>query len=267
MHLNHDTFVKEECSLNIIRREEIRQYIESKGEVSLAELQELFSDCSSMTLRRDLIRLEEEGVLKRIRGGAIALNRVVTGAEGLYSMRVLENVKAKMHIAQKAVEYIKDAHSIYMDSGSTIMYVAKVLPETFAPILTSGANIALELIKNPRATVTLLGGQLNHNTLSLSGGLAMQGIDVYNIDVAVMGSSGFTLETGFTSGTFTENELKRKVLRKARKAIMLMDRSKIGRSMPQTFAMLQDVDVLILDGKPDDAIVGACEANEVELIY
>lgn len=248
------------------RREKIRRYIESKGEVTLNELAELFPQCSSMTLRRDLIRLEEEGRLKRTRGGAIALSRVAAGAEGVYSLRALDNVKGKMDIAQKALDYLGQGHSLYLDSGSTVMCLAKILKDTHTPILTSGANIALELVKNPRLTVTLLGGQLNPNTLSISGNASLQALEGYNIEIAVLATSGFLSETGFTSGTFTENELKQAVIKKARKSIMLMDCSKIGRSMPQTFATLQDIDVLILDADPGKELREACRENKVELI-
>lgn len=253
--------------MNIGRRDAIRQFIESKGEANLTELQELYPNCSSMTLRRDLIRLEEEGYVKRVRGGAIALNRVVSGAEGLYSLRILDNVKGKMDIAQKAVEYIGQARSLYLDAGSTVMYLAKILPENHSSILTSGANTAIELSKNKALTVMLLGGELNHNTLSVSGGLAQHAVQEYNIEMAVMGSSGFSLSSGFTSGSFSENELKRAVLKKATSVVMLMDHSKIGRNMPHTFAALESIDVLITDEEPDGDIKNACKKSKVKLIY
>ncbi len=76
----------------------------------------------------------------------------------------------------------------------------------------------------------------------------MQFIRDVNIDIAFMAASGFTTDTGFTSGTFTECELKREVVAKARKTILLIDSSKIGRTMPYTFAQLSDMDIIVSDG-------------------
>ncbi len=246
------------------RREQIIQYIEASGEVKLEELEELFPGCSTMTLRRDLLALEEAGRLKRTRGGAVALKRLM-GSEGMYSRRAMENVRGKMAIARIAAQCLDPNSSIYLDSGSTVMMLAQLLPDSYRPIITSGANTALELVKHPGFSVTLLGGQLNSNTFSVSGHIAESAIDGLNIETAVMSTSGFAIDEGFTSGTFTENELKRIVIAKARHVIMLMDHSKIGRSMPLTFATLDDIDVLISDVQ-DDGLLQACKAHDVNFI-
>lgn len=247
------------------RRMLIRQHIDSNGEVSLVELQEVFPDFSLMTLRRDLIALEEEGVIRRTRGGAIAL-RQVTGAEGLYSHRAMENIGGKMKIARRCLPLLGFDSALFLDSGSTLMCLARLLPDSYRPILTSGVNIALELIKHPSFSVTLLGGQLNSNTLSVSGQIAEDNADIFNIETAVMATSGFSLEEGFSSGTHTENELKRSIIRKAKRVIMLMDTRKLERSMPLTFAALEDIHVLILDAEPSPQLRQACDRAEVELL-
>ncbi len=87
--------------MKIARREDIRHYIEAKGEVTLLELQEMFPDCSMMTLRRDLIHLEEEGIVKRTRGGAVSIDRLGGIIDGRYSQRVMDHTSSKMDIAGK----------------------------------------------------------------------------------------------------------------------------------------------------------------------
>lgn len=246
------------------RQQLIRQHIDANGELSLVELQEAFPDFSLMTLRRDLIALEEEGVIRRTRGGAIALKQVI-GAEGMYSHRAMENVGGKMKIARRCLPMLGYDSGLFLDSGSTIMCLARLLPDSYRPILTSGVNIALELIKHPGFSVTLLGGQLNSNTLSVSGQIAEDNVGIFNIETAVMATSGFSLESGFSSGTYTENELKRSIIAKARRVIMLMDAHKLNRNMPLTFAQLEDVDVLITDVAPFPALEDACERSGVEL--
>jgi DeoR/GlpR family transcriptional regulator of sugar metabolism len=248
------------------RRDRIRQLVGAKGEVMLTELESAFPDCSSMTLRRDLLRLEEEGFVKRTRGGAVAVSRLSLSAEDLYSRRAGENTEAKLSIAQKAVALLESNRSLYFDSGSTLMCLAQIIPDDRFHILTSGPNIALELIKHPLLNVTLTGGHLNRTTVSTSGSMALGFVREVNIDIAFMASSGFTLETGFTSGTFTECELKREVVAKARRKVMLIDSSKIGRTMPFTFARLADFDVIVVDGSFPDAIRREAESLGVRVL-
>ena len=253
--------------MKIARREDIRHYIEAKGEVTLLELQEMFPDCSMMTLRRDLINLEEQGLVKRTRGGAVSIDRLGGVIDGRYSQRVMDHTSAKMEIARKAIELIDFSCSLYIDSGSTTMFFAKQLPDLHCSILTSGVNTALELTKNPKHSITLLGGHLNHNTLSCGGAQAIEYLNTVNVDTAIMATSGFSLENGFTSGSYTDCEVKRAVISRARRTIMLLDNSKIDRSLPTTFARLPDIQVVVTDIKPADEIIAACNAAGVDLVY
>lgn len=252
--------------MNIKRREAIKEILNSKGEVLLKDLEVLFSDCSSMTLRRDLIYLEKNGFVKRTRGGAVALSRLSMAAEDVYSRRVLENTKSKLVIARKAAAFIESGRSIYLDSGTTIMLFAKEIANDYISILTSGPNIALEIIKKTKPNVTLIGGQLNRNTISVSGENASSFLSGINIDIAFMASSGFSLKNGFTSGTFSECELKKEVLKRAAKTIMLMDSTKVNKSLPYTFGNLDDIDILVSDESLPDEIKKAAKKSGVLVV-
>jgi DeoR/GlpR family transcriptional regulator of sugar metabolism len=200
-----------------------------------------------MTLWRDLNRLEQEGYIRRTRGGAISVQRLQPGSEGLYSQRALTNTRAKDVIAKAALEYIKPSRSVFFDAGSTIMSLAKLLPDEHFTIITSGANIAAELSQHSLFNVTLIGGQISGNTLSCSGPQAEAFLDAINIETAVMATSGYSVTNGFTSGIFSEQRLKKKVIEKAQQVIMLTDSSKLDRSLPYTFAEMKDIDILIVD--------------------
>jgi len=248
------------------RREEIKKLLDTKGEVFLTELEALFPDCSSMTLRRDLKYLEDNGLVKRTRGGAVALSRLSIAAEDVYSRRAVENTDAKTSIAKKAATLLENGRSIYLDSGTTLMQLAKEIPDDYISILTSGPNIALELIKKNRPNVLLIGGQLSRNTLSVSGAGAGHFLEGVNIDVAFMASSGFSLEHGFTSGTYSDCDLKRVVLHMASKVILLMDSSKVGKNLPYTFGTLSDIDVLVSDDKLPEEIIAAAQQQDVTVV-
>lgn len=252
--------------MNIERRDAIKALLNSKGEVLLKDLEVIFPDCSSMTLRRDLKYLEDNGFVKRTRGGAVALSRLSMTAEDVYSRRALENTSAKETIAKKASAFIEGGRSLYLDSGTTLMMFAKEVPDDYVSILTSGPNIALELIKKSKPNVTLIGGQLSRNTISVSGAGANSFLSGVNIDIAFMASSGFSLQNGFTSGTYTECELKQEVLKRASKVIMLMDSSKIGKSLPYTFGTMEDIDVLVTDDELPEEIKDAAKDMNLEIL-
>lgn len=231
------------------RQQRILTFIDNKGEVSLVQLKELFPDISMMTLRRDLILLEKEGHLVRTYGGAVSIRKISSSPqEDTYSRRAVENVEAKTIIARKAVALVERGRSVYFDAGSTMMCLAQLLPDENFTVITSGVNIALELMKRDRTTVMLPGGFIGRNTLSISGPTAVTDLDSMNIDLAFIAASGFSIENGFTNANIYECELKRKVISRAKKVYLLMDRSKLNKDMPFTFARMDEVDQWISDG-------------------
>ncbi|MEI6101464.1 MAG: DeoR/GlpR family DNA-binding transcription regulator [Eubacteriales bacterium] len=252
--------------MNTERREEIKDILRKRGEVKLKELEELFRDCSSMTLRRDLKFLEDNGFIKRTRGGAVAMSRLSIAAEDIYSQRALENVAQKYTIAKKALQFIERGRSIYVDAGTTMMLFAREMEDEYLSIMTSGLNIGMELIKKHKPSVTLIGGQVNRGTISVSGINSASFIREVNIDIAFVATSGFSIESGFTSGTYTECEIKKEVVNRARKTIVLMDSGKVNKIMPFTYAYMEDIDVLVTDGEISDEVLSEAKRRNVTVI-
>jgi len=231
------------------RRERITQLLNDHTTISLADLSEEFPDVSAMTLRRDLIHLEEVGVAIRVKGGAILANQAEShsGEESAYGIRANTHKDAKLTIAKKALALMETDRSIFFDAGSTIMTLSQQLQDDYYSIVTTGINVAQNLLEKERINVVVLGGYANRNTLSLSGPLSTGVLDAVNIDVAFISASGFTLDNHFTVSNIYEAELKRQIIAKATKVIVLMDTSKIGKSLPYTFAQAASVDIFITE--------------------
>ena len=244
----------------------VRDFIQSRGEVSVSELQSLYEGYSSMTIWRDLKQLEEQGYIRRVHGGVISMQTAALQIEGVYSKRARENTRQKIAIAKAALSLIHPGHAVYLDAGSTLMTVANHINNDRYTIVTSGANIAIELSQRHTCDVLLTGGQISENTLSCSGAQAELFISSINIDLALMSPSGFSLRNGFTSGSQSESMLKRAVIAKAAKVVMLMDTSKLGRSLPFTFATLADIDMLICDSPLPPDVAAEVKAQGVEYI-
>ena len=229
------------------RRDDVNRYIQSKGEVTLVELQSRHPEVSSMTLRRDLEHLERQGDVIRIRGGAKSIAHLSMLKEAAFTQRQVEHTAAKMAIAVKAVALLSPGRSVYIDSGTTCTCFAQRIPDQSLVVLTPAPNVALELVRNPNIKVNLTGGQLHRETLTLSGFNAVEYVKALNIDIAFIAASAFSLASGFSCGDYYEAELKHLVVKKARQVVVLMDASKLGASMPYTFATLRAVHALVTD--------------------
>jgi len=229
------------------RQQKIQSIINENGEIKLSELESVFPDISTMTLRRDLEKLESSGEVVRTRSGAKSIAYLTRLSEAQFSERERENVTEKNYIAQIAYQYVKQDSSIFLDTGTTVSGLARLLKNDKLFIVTAAPNIALECAKNHDNTVFMTGGQLSTGNLSLSGVNALSFLEHINIDIAFMASSGFTFNNGFTCGNFDECQIKKRVIEKAAQSIMLMDSSKLGRNLPFTFASLSDIDLLITD--------------------
>ncbi len=248
------------------RREKILELLREQDTVMLRDLEKQFPDVSSMTLRRDLEFFEKIGEAVRIRGGARHIKSLGT-QEDLYALRAVKNPAAKEHIAKIAVEFVETGRSIFMDSGSTGMSFARALPDMNLSILTGAPNVAMEVSKRYKPSVTMIGGLINRNTLSASGTQSIQFIQNLNFDIAFLVASAFSPDIGFTCGNADECELKRVITSKARRTIMMVDSSKFGKTMPYTFASLDDVDVLITDVRPDEAIMKLARQSNTKVIF
>lgn len=221
-----------------------------------------------MTLRRDLNSLEEMGEAIKIKGGVRSVRSFGSGREeDVYELRLGQNASAKAKIAKLAQRYIETGRSIFMDSGTTMLALARILPDTNLSILTSCPHVALTVLKKYLPTVNLIGGQLNRLNSTVSGMQAMDFIKGYNFDVAFLVPSAFSLDNGLSCGNDSECELKKYIIKNARNKIALVDSSKFGKSMPFTFSSFKDVNVLITDKKPEQSILDFSKKHGIEIIW
>ena len=248
------------------RQEKIKTLINETGEARLSELEAMFPDFSSMTIRRDLEKLETLGEIVRTRSGAKSIAHLSRLNEALYSERARINISEKACIAAKAHKLIPQGSTIFLDTGTTLTALVNLLKTDKLFVITAAPTIALECVKNPNISVFMVGGKLSSGNLSTSGINAVSFLDKINIDIAVMATSGVTMQNGFTCGNYDESRLKRRAIEKASKVIMLMDHSKHGKSLPFTFAALSDIDVLVTDKKISQKFLSELQNYEIEII-
>lgn len=229
------------------RIEAIAELLDKRGKMSLRQLSEYFPKVSEMTLRRDLLVLENENRIIRVRGGAMSVKEVkkVSGEE--YTKKTATNTDEKREIGQKAATLIEKGCSFFLDGGTTAMYFCKEMPDIPCQVFTNGIAVAMELAQKKNVQITLLGGQLLKENLSTASFAAKAYFDRANFAFALISASAFTVEHGFSCSDQTEADLLRLIKEKAGAVYMMIDSSKIGKIKPFTFAKIEDVDVLITD--------------------
>ncbi len=237
------------------RREQMLAHITSNGEASIAELSSVFPDVSTMTIRRDLEFLEARGDVVRTKGGAKSIRHLSLRHEAAYHHRESENADLKREIAAKTVSLIDDDSCVYFDAGSTMMHVAQQIGEKPIFAITNDPNLALELIKNPNCEVSMTSGKLSRRSISLSGLGAEGFLSGINIGTAIMASSGYSADLGFTCGTYDEAALKRAVIASAKRVILVMDSTKLMHNHPFTFAKPADIDCFVTDSRVDKSAI------------
>lgn len=249
--------------MNNIRQDKMKAFIEAQNVVSIRQLQEMFPDVSLMTIHRDLDSLVEGGVVVKFRGGARSVRH---SGDPEFNVRMRDNNTGKLTIAQKALELIQPHSSIFLDASTTNLALARILPDLNLNIFTTGPSIALELSRLHNPVVTLCCGTLNRKNLAVSGQNTLEMLDGINVDLALIGVSGCSVDEGFTCGTEGDMLVKRKVIKKARRSVVMCTRDKLNCLMPYTFANLPDVDYLISDIPMPDNFVQAAQQAGLKLL-
>ncbi|MDO9809227.1 DeoR family transcriptional regulator [Glaesserella parasuis] len=241
------------------RRQIIVGLVQEQGEVSVEYLSHLF-ETSEVTIRKDLIALEESGFLLRRYGGAIKLPTEMNEE----SQEQLS--KQKLAIASAAANQIRDHNRIIIDSGSTTGALVKALHHSGLVVMTNSLALANELIAlECEPTVLMTGGTWDARSESFQGKVAANVLRSYDFDQLFIGADGLDL----TRGTTTFNELiglSQVMAEVSREVIVMIESQKIGRKMPNLELEWQQIDKLITDDQLDPNVKQQIEALGVEVI-
>lgn len=231
------------------RVEWIRRALQTERSVRVAEISRRLG-VSEATVRNDLARLEQEGVVKRTYGGAMLLQG--TRYERSFREQEAQYRAEKERMARAAVEYIHPGDFVLLDVGTTTTQIARCLPDLENLVVcTSALNIAVELERCPKVTVMLTGGTVRYKQHSLVNPLATLLIEKIHADTLFLGCNGISADRGVTNSNLPEAEVKQAMIRAAKQVIVMADRSKIGQVAAAHVAPLQFVDKLITDRDAD----------------
>ena len=233
------------------RRAKIIEELQERGKVDVSALSQLHG-VSEVTIRNDLIQLEQKGMLIRTRGGALRQESVST--DFALSEKRRRYLKEKQLIGRKAAELIKNGETIIFDSGTTTMEVARNLSGySDLTVLTNALNIAASLTGNSSCRVIMLGGLLRVKSLSLVGTQAEENLRNYSCDKLYLGVDGIDSGYGLTTPNIEEAHLNRIMIDVVKEVILVTDSSKFQRRSFAFIAPMDTVDTIVTDkGIPEE---------------
>lgn len=199
------------------------------------------------TIRRDLRTLERHGVLRRVHGGAIPVERLSFEPE--VAERSLVQQPEKLRIAEAALAEVPAEGAILLDAGTSTAQLAERLPaDAELTVVTNSLPIALALATRPRLTVLNLGGRVRGRTFAGVDAWALRALDELYLDVAFLGTNGLSPEHGLTTPDPAEAAVKRRMIERSRRAVVLADHTKWGVDHLVRFGELEALDLIVTDG-------------------
>ncbi len=229
------------------RLEQIAQRVRAAGRVKVAELAAEL-DVSTMTIRRDLDALADEGVVQRIHGGAVAI-----GPQP-FAERSGRHGRAKDRIAAKLVDMVGDGGAVGLDASSTLQRLAaRLRPLRDLTLVTNGPDTFLAVQDAPGVTALLTGGQLDRRTGSLVGPIALRAAREVLLRRLFVSAAALHPEHGTSEATLEEAEVKVALADVAAEVVVAVDASKLGQRAPARGLGPDRVTLLVTELDPADA--------------
>lgn len=247
------------------RLTQMSDFISQKNTVTLEELADKFN-VSIYTVRRDVEELVNKGIVKKFYGGVSFNNNSVATLVEFEGRNTIHH-EQKIRIAKAVAETIHDNDVIFIDAGTTTMYIADYIKEKKLTVITNNIYVIIKLFLQENINLIVIGGELDHRTKSLFGLNALRFLDNITISKAFIGTSGISLENGLTNYTFSESEIKSKCIEISNTSYILADSSKFDKPSMIRFAKLSDVDYIATCKTIPQSYIDYLNKHGVKIIY
>jgi len=251
--------------LAIERRNEIITKLQQEGKVLVGDLSQLYK-VTEETIRRDLEKLEQEGIAKKTYGGALLIDNL--NVDLPYYVRKQTNIASKEKIAAIIADMIQEGDHIMLDASSTAVYVIKRIKQLKnITVITNSIEIMLELSDVAGWKVFSTGGVMKEGALALVGHQAECMIDNFHVDKAIISCKGIAQEFGITDSNELDVEIKKHMVQAAKQVILAVDSSKFDRISFVRMGDFSMADIIVTDAEPEAAWKEQLERAEVFLRY
>lgn len=251
--------------LAIERRNAIISRLNMDGKVIVTDLAQEFG-VTEETIRRDLEKLDNEGLAKKTYGGAVANKSLNIDLPS--SVRKRANVELKQRIAEKIALMINDGDYVMADASSTAMYVIKCIKHRKnITLITNSVEILYELSDHNDWNILSTGGTLKPGALSLVGSTAEKMIRDFHVDIAICSCKGVDINAGITDSNEKDSQMKQAIFSAAGRKVLAIDSTKFDRIAFTKVCDLGDVDVIVTDSRPSDKWIEYLDDCKTELVY
>lgn len=249
---------------NTERLESITQLISNNKHITVDLICQEF-DVSASTARRDLELLSQQGVIQRVHGGALALQKTLVESPVIYRMDAqAENKRA---IAEAAAALVNPGESIFLGSGTTVLEVAKQIRDIEnLTVITNSLLIINELINNQNIYLVDLGGIIRRSELSMIGSITENALSGLFANKVIIGIYGIDLEQGLTNQYLPETMTDRKILQMSKNIIIVADHTKFGRVSTTQVASLSTINTIVTDKEAPQEMVEEIKTLGVNVI-
>jgi DeoR/GlpR family transcriptional regulator of sugar metabolism len=245
------------------RWDNLRALIRDSGVIRIENLCRRLK-VSPATVRRDLDQLERVGTIRRVHGGAVSVESRLD--EPVFSDKTSLAAREKRRIAEAALTFVEPGDTVYLDGGSTVLELARLLRErSNLTVVTNSLYAAHELAgRGPRLLV--IGGELRRLSQTMVGPLTRLMLAELHLDKAFMGTIGLGLDEGLTTTDPSEAFTKKLVMGQARQVIVLADSSKAGKVSFASAGGWESVHVLITDKQIDKAFAKELLKKNIKVV-
>jgi len=217
--------------------------------INLVELSQIL-DVSYDSIRRDVIELEDKGLLKKVHGGAVTnsyLSFKTTRGLGIDNQEIVQ-------LTRKAQKLFENTRIVLMDGGITNFHIAEQMPKNLAiTVVTNSLPLAMVLNEHPKIETILLGGTYHKRYQITLSNEIMRQLDHLKVDLYLMGFNGIHPESGITIRHYEESVLKQKMVQAARRVAICAIEEKINTVESYKVCNWPEIDVLITSLKPTDS--------------
>lgn len=251
--------------LALERRNLILEKLQEEKKVVVSELSQQFG-VSEETIRRDLEKLEKEGLATKSYGGAV-LNES-TSIDMPFNVRKKANVSGKQKIAEIVASLIHDGDHIILDASSTAVFIAKAIKDKEnLTVITNSIEIIIELSDVSDWNIICSGGSLKEGYLALVGPMTVGGFECFNADKAIFSCKGIHMEKGVTDGNELFSQAKQVMMKSARETILTADNTKFDKIAFSRLCDAGAMSTVVTDKRPDEKWIRFFENNHIRCLY
>jgi DeoR/GlpR family transcriptional regulator of sugar metabolism len=251
--------------LALERRNQILEQLQEEKRVVVSDLSRKFG-VSEETIRRDLDKLDKDGVAVKSYGGAVFNES--SSIDMPFNVRKKRNVAGKQKIAELVAGLINDGDHIILDASTTAVFIAKAIKaKEHLTVITNSIEIVIELSDVSDWNIISSGGSLKEGYLALVGPQAVEGLSAFNVEKAFMSCKGLSAEKGITEGNEQFAQTKQVMMKSSDSKILTVDSSKFDKVAFSKVCDVKDIDIIVTDEKPTATWLELFEHYGIKCLY